>query len=164
MGVLDRNTAFAVADPSLTSAWIVRVPFVSSQIEVVAEQVTATVYKVPAQARFTQGSNQYYPGTGDIDGLSITFYETHDLKVSTWLNAWKTLVFDPSNGVYGVPATYKKPILVEMYSQFQQSPIKRLTYSGCWPTDQGPYELSYAEETGRTTIQAQFSVDSISTT
>lgn len=161
MAVMDRNTAFAIADPALTSAWIIRAPFITSQIEVVAEQVTATTYKVPAQARFTQGSNQYYPGTGNIDGLSITFYETHDFRTSEWLMAWKKMVFDPSTGFYGLPVNYKKVLYVDLYSQFQTAPIRSLKYTGVWPTDQGPYELSYSEATGRTTIQAQFSVDNL---
>ena len=160
---LSRDAAFAVADPALNSIFIVRMPFsFNSLTELIAEQVTPTFHKTPAQARFSQGSNDYYPGTTDVDGISVTFYEAYTYSTSKWLNSWRRMVYDPITSNFGVPKSYKQNIVVEAYSRFSTSPVRTITYTGCWPTDRGPYEYNYTDETGRITVQAQFSVDSVS--
>ncbi len=158
--LLSREIALSVPDPALSTQWVLRVPFVNSTIQVVAEKVTATFSKVPATARFNTGSNTYYPGTNDIDALSITFYETYDYRVSQWLRQWRLLVVH-DDGNYGVPAEYKKKMFVQMYSS-QGNIAQTLTYHGTWPTDKEAISLSYDDETGRITVDAQFSVDSMS--
>lgn len=158
---LERNFALDAPDPALTTLWKLQIPFGDSVNFLFAESITATFQKIPAEARFSEGSNMYYPGNADVDGISIAFYETHDHLVGSWLVEWQKMVFNNSGGVYGAPINYKKPIIANLYSKHSKKPIKVLTYEGCWPTDRGPYELNYEEETGRIKIQAQFSVDDV---
>lgn len=159
VGIMSRDMAMSIASPALSTLFIVRVPFITTLVEVVAEQVTATVPKIPSTPRTSNGSNTYFPGVEDVDGISITFYETEDYAVSNWLMKWRKLVYDNDTGFYGLPKDYYKPIYVDAYSTSSTSPIRSLQYIDCWPTDQGPYEYNYAEETGRITVAAQFSVN-----
>ncbi len=159
--VLLRDTALKAPDPALSSLWQVMIPFANGKAVLFAESVTLTWTKVPAEARFADGKHQYYPGFAELDGITITFYETHDHKVGNWLQEWQRLVYDSESGIYGYPAKYKQDITVNLFSKFSKSPAKIVTYNRCWPTDKGPYELNYSEETGRITIQAQFATDKV---
>lgn len=157
--MLDRLSALSVEQPALTACYLVQVPFQSSVDIVIAETMTATFAKVPAEARPFMGGSRYYPGFKDIDGVAITFYETDDFKVSEWLKQWQARIY--KNGVFGLPAAYKRPIIASLYSKSQRTPTRRLTYTNAWPTDRQAFELSYSEETGRLVVQAQFSVDDV---
>lgn len=157
--LLLRERALSAPDPALSSLWIVRIPFDSSVVFLAAEDCSPTFPKIPAEARFAQGENRYYPGNKDIDGVAITFYETHDYKVSEWLKQWQYKIY--KDGVYGAPRDFMSNIIVSLYSKHQEAPVRTLTYRRAWPTDRGPYQLNYSEESGRTVIQAQFSVDGV---
>lgn len=159
MNLLSRNLALSVPDPALASTWILKVPFADFTVQVVAEKVQPTFHKTPATPRFAQGTNTYYPGVTDIDGLSCTFYETHDLQVSQWLYNWRRLVYEPDTGVYGMPAVYKQDVIIDYYEQGNSSPVRSARYIGIWPTDEGPYPLDYESGEGRIQIEAQFSCD-----
>ena len=151
--------ALAAPDPALSALWLIQVPFNTSVKFLAAESVTATFPKIPAEARFAAGEHVYVPGFKDIDGISITFYETDKHEVSEWLMKWQRLVF--YKGVYGSPPSYKKQVVVSLYSVGRTKPTRILTYKNVWPTDRGPYELTYSEETGRLVVQGQFSVDGV---
>lgn len=153
-----RKFALGAPDPANTSLWIVRVPFNSSDVFIAAETFTATTTKIPAEARFSGGRNNYYPGTADIDALSVSFYETHDYQVTKWLKKWRDLV--ELDGIYGLPAVFKKTIYLFAYSKFNTKPERTFTYKRVWPTDRGPYEYNQDAE-GRVILQAQFSVDRV---
>lgn len=157
--LLLRERALSAPDPALTTLWMVRVPFDSSLTFLAAEDCAPTFPKIPAEARFAQGEQRYYPGYKDIDGLSITFYETNDYKVSEWLMQWQKRIFN--NGVYGLPRDYMMPIIVTLYSKHQSKPVRTLSYQRAWITDRGPYQLNYSEETGRLVVQAQFAVNGL---
>lgn len=154
-----RDRALSAPDPALSTLWLVQVPFNSSVTFLVAEDCTATFPKIPAESRFANGEHRYRPGFKDIDGLSITFYETYKYEVSEWLRLWQNMIY--KDGIYGVPSDYAAPITVTLYSKHQSAPVRTLKYLNAWPTDRGPYQLNYNEETGRTTVQAQFSVDGL---
>ena len=156
---LSRQAALSAPDPALTSLWIVQVP--AAGVNVIAETMTMSFIKVPAEARFAGGKNKYYPGFAEMDGISITFYETHDHKVSAWLQEWQRQIYDPETEIYGIPAKYRKNITANLFSKASNKAAKVVTYYDCWPTDRGPYELNYSDLTGRIVIQAQFAVNKV---
>lgn len=158
MTVSLRTYALGAPEPALSSIWIVKIPFNTQNIFIAAEQVSATVRKIPGESRFTGGRNKFYAGTSDIDSVSITFYETDDYAVSKWLYSWRKLVED--NGIYGLPADFKKIFYVFAYSKSQPKPTRTFKYDGVWPTDRNAYEYNQ-DETGRITVQAQFAVDDV---
>jgi hypothetical protein len=160
-GQLTRDDAFSIADPAIASLWIVRMPFGADLKDIVAESITMTKYKTPSVARFNGGSNSYFPGTSDIDGLAITFYETHDYRVTRYFEKWRLSVFNPESGVYGMPKDYKQSIKTELYSNLSTSPVMEYEYKYCWPTDIQAFEMNYTDETARITVQVQLSVDTV---
>lgn len=155
-----RSYALAAPDPALTSLWLVQIDNASAVTYLLAEQMSATFPKIPAQSRFTSGTVRHYPGMQDIDQIAITFYESHDYKVTQWLKTWTNQVKD-DNGNFGLPVTYKRNIVLNMFSKASTQPVHVVTYGGCWPTDKGAFELNYSDETGRMVIQANFSVDTV---
>ena len=161
MNPLLRDAALGAPDPALASLFMVIVPGAVSSTSLIVESVTATFGKTPAEARFNNGSNTYYPGVSDIDGLSIAFFENSSRDVSKWYKQWRSLVFDETDGTYGAPAIFKKDIIVNQYKQGQSAPIRVNRYSGCWPTDKEPFAFSYEDPAGRLQLNAQFSVDSM---
>lgn len=160
--MLERYLAHGLPDPAQNTLWYAWFPFTNGMVyHVLAEQITPTFPKTPSKPRPTDGSMTYYPDTSDIDGLNCTFYESFDLRVCAWLRAWRKLVVD-NEGNYGVPAIYKKEVVVQLYScDDLRTPIKTMRYHGIFPTDQTPLTLSYDEESGRITVEAQFSADSM---
>ena len=162
--ILSRDSAFGVPDPALASLYKVFVPFLGSTTILVAETISPTYQKIPAVARFGHGSNTYFPDVNDIDGLTITFYETHDFLVTKWLKAWRKMVVNPEDSSYGVPTTYKQEISVHYYNGWSPAPVYLARYIGCWPTDQGTFSLDYSNLEGKLSVEAQFSVDSMSDT
>lgn len=159
MGILDRTYALYAPDPALPFRFYVVVPDTNGLYNCVVEQVQATFRKIPAKPRFSAGSNDYYPDNNDIDGLSITFYETFDYRVSAWLSRWREKVVR-ADGSYGLPTEYKKDITVYAYNYNSESPVLTIVYKDCWPTDQSPFAFSYDNVEGRLMVEAQFSVDS----
>lgn len=157
--VMLRDTALAAPDPALSSLWQVMIPYANGKATLFAETVSLTWFKIPAEGHLAGGRHLYFPGYAEVDGLAISFYETHDHKVGNWLQAWQKLIYNPETEVYGLPKDYKQTITVNLFSRFSSNAAKIVTYTGCWPTDRGPYELTYSDETGRIVIQAQFACD-----
>ena len=156
-----RDWALNLKDPALSTTFLVRMPWAADNLkEIVVEKVTPTFSKTPATPRFNQGSNTYFPGITDIDGLTVSFYETYDFAVITWLRNWREKVYNTSNGVYGMPKDYKKSIHVIQYGQGSNSKVADVKYQGCWPTDTAPLSLDYTDESGVIKVEGQFSVDS----
>lgn len=160
--MLERLLAHSLPDPAQSTLWYLSVPFTNNMVyHVLAERVSATFYKNPFRPRLTDGSNNYFPEVSDIDGINVTFYETFDYRVTKWLQEWRKLIKD-SAGNYGLPGIYKKEMTVRMYSRDDLTNHRlALTYLGVAPSDQTPFELNYDDETGRTTVEAQFSVDDV---
>lgn len=160
MAILDKIHALNAPDPALKSRFYVYVPDITDLYQCVVETIQPTFNKIPAKPRFTAGRNEYFPDNNDIDGLSITFYETFDFKVTAWLSRWRSKIVHP-NSTYGLPKEYKRDILVHVYSYDSEHPLIIMKYIGCWPTDQNPFNLAYEDETGRLQVDAQFSVDGL---
>jgi hypothetical protein len=160
--MLTRELALSLADPAQNNLFLVTVPFTNGKhFHVVAETISMTFPKVPFRPRFSQGSNTYYPETSDIDGISISFYETHTYQVTGWLDTWRKLLID-SRGNYGLPAVYKKDVPVQVFSRENLSePTLTFIYQGIAPSDQSPFDMSYEDEAGRLIVEAQFSCDSM---
>lgn len=156
-----RDYAIQAPDPALTSLWLVQIGNGGAVTYLIAEQMTATFPKIPANARFSSGSNNYFPGLKDVDSVSITFYESHDYQVSQWLKTWALQVCD-ENGNYGAPSVYKQTICLNLFSKPSSKPVQVVNYQGCWPTDKNAFELNYSDDTGRLVVQATFAVDSVS--
>lgn len=160
--MLERFLAHSIPDPAQNTLWWLTVPFSNGQVyHVLAERCSATFPKTSFRPRPTDGKQSYYPETTDLDGLNIAFYEAFDYRVTNWLNTWRKLIRD-DDGNYGPPALYKRDIQVRSYARTDlRSPVLSLTYVGCAPTDQTPFEFNYDDETGRMVVEAQFSVDNM---
>lgn len=158
--MLERYLAHSLPDPAQNTLWYCSVPFTNGMVyHVLAERAAPTFSKTSFRPRPAAGRQKYYPEATDIDGINITFYETFDFRVTNWLHSWRKLVVD-DDGNHGPPALFKKEIIFRLYARDNLSkPSMTMIYTGCAPTDQTAYELSYEDETGRITIEAQFSVD-----
>lgn len=158
--ILNRERVFNLKDPALPTRWFVNVPDGGDIYTIVAEKITATFPKIPAKSRFTSGRMQYYPDNNEIDGLTITFYETYDYDVTRWLSRWRGRVVH-KDGSYGIPVDYKKEITAQLYLPGSDTPSVTCVYKGAWPTDQSAFNLSYEDEANRIMVEAQFSVDEL---
>lgn len=159
-GVLNRIHAFGLKDPALTQRWFLYVPDAGDLYQCIAEKITATFPKIPAKSRFTHGRMNYFPDNNEIDGISVTFYETYDYDVTRWLSRWRGRVVH-EDGTYGVPSDYKKDVTAQMFLPGSEQPALTLVYKGAWPTDKGAFEFSYEDDSGRIMVEAQFSVDEV---
>lgn len=161
MTTLNRIHALGAPDPALSTRFFCFFPDVGEDIYMaLALKVQATFPKVPAKSRHTHGSVRYFPDNNEIDGLSITFYETYDFKVTKWLSRWRGLIVH-EDGSYGVPTDYQKDIVVQCFLPGSDSPAMVFTYKECWPTDQNPFDLQYEDENGHLLIDAQFSTNKV---
>lgn len=158
--MLERSLAHSLPDPAANNLWFLSVPFTTGEVyHVLAERITAPFYKIAFRPRPADGSSDYFPEVSDIDGINVSFYETYDHRVTNWLNKWRKLIRD-EKGNYGPPSLYKKDMLLRIYARDNlSSPVMSMTYIGCAPTDQTPFEFNYEDETGRLIVEAQFSVD-----
>lgn len=160
--MLERYLAHALPDPAQGTLWYLSVPFTQGMVyNVYAERIAATFFKTSFRPRPADGRNSYFPEMTDLDGLSITFYETFDYRVTNWLETWRKLIRD-ADGNYGPPAVFKKTMTLRIYARDNlRSPIITINYEGCAPSDKTPFELGYDDETLRITVEAQFSVDNM---
>ena len=159
--MLTRSAAFSMAPPALASRWFVLFENQVGPYSNVVETVEATFINTEAKARYSQGSNNYFAETTDIEGLNIMFYEDEKFSVTKWLKDWRKQVYNPENGVYGYPDDYKKRIYIELFSYEENRPILTLGYKNCWPTTAGTLALSYEDPNGRLQVTQQFSVDTL---
>lgn len=162
MARLNRDIGLGLLDPAPSWRWIAEMPSIDGAPNVskfVIESVTATHPKIPSTGRFGGGTNRYYPQMNDIDGTSMTFYETSEYDATRYLYSWQRLVLHP-NGCYGLPKDYKKFMQINLYDNADDSsPKLQVRLNGIWPTDIGSFDLNYTES-GRRTVTANFSVDS----
>lgn len=161
MITFSRSEAYRMPDPALQTLWYLTTPSSNgAAISIAAESVSATWLKTSFRPRPADGKKLYFPDQTDIDGLNIVFYETFDFRVTRWYNSFQELVFN--DGFYGMPANYKKPFILSLFERSNtKTPIYTITYEGCAPTDRAPFNLNYEDETGRITVEAQFTVDNV---
>lgn len=156
-----RTLALRLPEPALQGNWFVNLPGVAPRSGLVVESADPTYPEIPANARQGGGTNTYYPGLADIDGMSLILYETDNHDVHKYIHDWRKLIFDNSNGFYGVPADYKRNVIVEYFSIDSERPVLTSEYVGCWPTDQQAYNLTYDSIDGRLTLSVTLSVDDV---
>tara|TARA_B100001146_G_C16123006_1_gene408883 strand:+ start:516 stop:1007 length:492 start_codon:yes stop_codon:yes gene_type:complete len=159
--MLTRADALNIPAPALNSRWIVLFENQIGPYKGIVETVEATFIRTEARARYSQGSNNYFPEATDIDGLNIMFYEDEEFSVTKWLKDWRRKVHDPADGTYGVANDYKKRVYVELFSLVSNKPVLQLCYRNCWPTTNAGLPLTYEDGTGRLQVNQQFSVDTL---
>lgn len=76
------------------------------------ESASLPQFIITEETEFFGGSSDYFATTTTIGDLSMTFFETGDYDVLEYLYHWQMLVVD-TDGNYGLPAVYKKPITIE---------------------------------------------------
>lgn len=161
MSRLSRQITLGLIEPALQGRWYCSFPELAQQQNtIIVESVTPTFGKIPAIPRFYGGSNRYYPGVKDIDGLQVVLYETHDFYTTRWLNDWRKKIYDDETQNYGLPKDYWKEVIVDLYGvNDSDTPAMQLKYKECWPTDQQAFQLNYTEMDGRLTVQVNLSVN-----
>lgn len=161
--ILSKAGVRALKDPAIKGRWFTYVPDVLDQTEVLVEQISVPFLKTQPAGRFTAGAPRYYPTMWDVDGLQCVFYETHDFKVTTWLEAWRNKVYDPETGIFGSPKDYRREFVIDFFPIQSEKAVMRRSYMGCCPIEQQSFELTYSEIDGRITVSAQFFVNRILT-
>lgn len=160
---LAKSIARSLEDPALQGRWFTYVEGINKPTEVLVEHVTVPWHKTQPTARYTAGTFRHYPGAMDVDGIQMVFYEVWDYRVTKWLNDWRRLVYDPETGIFGLPKKYRKEFVTEFYPPHNESPTMRRSYAGCFPIEQPPFEMTYAEVDGRVTVSALFAVNRVDT-
>ncbi len=156
---LSRNRAQQLAPPAIDWRWVVNLPSIPgapNSKNIVVEAIEFPHFSISAIPRFNGASNRHYPGISEISAFAMTFYEDNMFSATKYLYAWKSLVVD-TNGIYGVPADYKKDLRLRMYD-IQDHIMFNGTLQECWPTNISSYSLNY-NDSNRLTISAQFATD-----
>lgn len=161
---LAKSVARSLEDPALQGRWFTYMERVEGPTQVLVEHQSIPWHKTQPTARYTAGQFRHYPGPHDVDGIQVVFYEVWDFRVTNWLNNWRREVYDPETGAYGVPKFYRREFVTEFYPPNSESAAMRRSYTGCFPVEQQPFELSYAEVDGRLTVTALFAVNKVETT
>lgn len=161
---LAKKVVSSLEDVALQGRWFTYVDRVDGPTEVLVEHQSIPWHKTQPTARYTSGMFRHYPGPVDVDGIQIVFYETWDYRVTKWLNYWRSEVYDPETGVFGTPTMYRREFVTEFYPPNSESSAMRRSYLGCFPIEQQPFELSYAEVDGRITVSGLFAVNKVATT
>lgn len=156
--MLSLQAALLIKDPALVSRWFITTDGTSGPYECVAETAELSFHKTPAKGRHFQGTQRFYPDFKDIDGITITFYETHTFDVTKWLKRWRAQIVR-SDGAFGLPIEYKRKMSAYMYTLEKNIPVVTFEMTGVWPTDKLPFSLTYDDEVGRLQVAAMFSID-----
>lgn len=159
---LSRSRLLQLAPPANNWRWLAVMPSdFGDARNIVVEEMTFPHVKIPAQGRFSGGSNTYYPTTHDVNSVNITFYEDEDFTALTYLTNWSRAVVNPDTGTYGYPIDYKREIKFEKFA-LDGRLVMTGTLFGCWPSELSDYNLNY-NESGRMVTSCVFSVDSVTT-
>jgi hypothetical protein len=159
--MLTRTDVLNLPPPAPLFRWITLFDGQPGPYKGIVETIEATYINTEAKGRRSQGSNNYFADTTDIESLNIMFYEDDKYSVTKWLKEWKEKVFNPLDGSYGVANDYKKRIYVELYNLKTNKPIMQLAYQNCWPAATGATSYSYEDSSGRVQVNQQFSVDTL---
>lgn len=109
---------------------------------------------------YVAGSMTYYPGTSDVSGLNMTFYEDQEGNAMAWLLAWKKRIKNFDTGIYGLPYGpdgYKQEMKVTMLDT-KNKEVMTVTLQGIWPEATSAWSLNYTDA-GRLVISQAFSID-----
>lgn len=112
----------------------------------------------PSEGVYIGGRFMYFPGTHTVSAFSASFYEDRNAKALKWIQEWKSKIKNFQTGAYGLPADYKRDIVVRQLDQ-KNEPIFDVRLIDCWPADTSPLSMSYTDGSGRVVIQQNFSVD-----
>lgn len=156
--MLSQQAALLIKDPALLSRWWITIEGTNEPYECVAETAELSFFKTPQKGRHFQGTQRFYPDFKDIDGITITFYETFDYQVTKFIETWRSQVVR-GDGIYGIPVEYKRKISALMYLMDKNEPVITFEMEGCWPTDKLPLSLTYEDEVGRAQVGVMFSID-----
>ena len=133
---------------------------ISSNLTLAPELVAGGSFSFPfvdAEARANSGSYTYYPQFNNIDAIDITFQETGDYRVTSYILAWFDKVFNGHDGTYAPSDYYKHNIVLTMLDH-QGNESFRVDYLGTFPTRINNIELSEGDELYK--VSCNFSVDS----
>lgn len=106
---------------------------------------------------YNAASKNYFPGTYDTQGPSITVVEDDKLSAHAWVLAWQSLVCD-EHGFYGVPTDFKKDLVFEA---FDNKGIVNAAYqaNGAWPSAITPLQLDRTQSE-KVVVEITFQCDS----
>jgi hypothetical protein len=100
---------------------------------------------------------EYYPGTHDIQPVSITFYEDERATSLKYVTNWKSKVKSLETGFYNLPTVYKQEVRAQLLDT-SNNPVVSITLTGVWPSETQSYSLKYTDA-GRLVVTQSFSVD-----
>lgn len=158
--MLTREAIQQIKDPARNGRWFVLFNNASDPYECIAEQAELVFEEIQPKSRYVAGSQKYYPDNATLSAVSMTFYETYDYQVTRYMNRWRSLI-RRDDGFFGLPADYKRVIDAQLYYPNRNSPVLTVRYTGCWPTNQGAFALTYDDEEGRLQVPVTFSVDRV---
>ena len=156
--MMERRVLEHLRHPALQGRWVASISGFLPE-ELVIEQIGPNyMYRTGQTSRFYGGRMYDFPDVAHGDPIPITFYETHTFDMADFFYRWNMLKFEPTQGIYGVPADYLRDIVVQLFPvTSSQTPAATLTLQGVWPVDNQPFDLTYVNAEGRIVQQINFS-------
>jgi hypothetical protein len=152
-------------DPALSWMWTADILF-NNIIIVSALQVLEVNFPfayIESISRPRAGSFLYFPGHSNIDGTSVSFYETENFYILQAFKTWQGNIKD-DKGNYGLPINYLGEIVLRCYDGTGRpgaetgTPRFETTLIGCWPAKLSDWSLNY-QGSNHLIVQVQFSVN-----
>ena len=115
------------------------------------KDVRLPIPSMSEEKAYQQGHRVAYVSYKEQADLTVTFYEDDAGKVITEYDRWARIVFDPVTGAYGLPAEYKKNIVLQYINREDNISVV-FAFGGCWPKSISGYEYDLAAEGGGSNI------------
>lgn len=152
------NQVQGLPDPAENWAWTADI-LIKDVILVSALRVLEVNFPfsyIESTPRPRAGSFLYFPGHSNIDGTTVSFYETQDFSVLRAFKYWQSLIKD-DDGNYGLPMDYLGEVILRNFDS--QGKVRLETVlAGCWPARLSDWQLTY-QGSNHLTVQVQFSVN-----
>lgn len=158
-GAIDKQGHYAKMaarpDPALSFRWQIVLPMLSPNLfdptininDYVEEVSLATSYHQPYSV-YRAGNMDYFANYQDVSSISVTFYEDRLFTATTYVNAWKRMIYNPSTKVFGVPygpneSGYKKVVRVLALDEYNQK-VGEFLCTGVFPLQ--PQSLGFQSQ------------------
>lgn len=159
LSLVSRSRVQSLADPATTFRW--NFALVGNNLNILDPiyVLTANIPLYTVQPYSVRRGSLHYNFAGQISlpSLGLTFYETKDYYVLSWLRNWQKQVAD-KNG-QGLPSDYMNTAELIAYDTMGLPAIS-ITLDGLWPI--GPDNLQYNQSSQALELSWNFSVNEVS--
>lgn len=134
---------------------------IQEHLQYAVQSASIPTKTVSTNAVLAPGSEQKYPYAHEMEDLTLTILCTRDFIERKFIDDWMNEVVQPIGGSFtiGYRNEYSAKIQLQVYSEYEETPVDIIDFYSCFPLSSGAVDLSYEEQGEVATFEVVFHID-----